>query len=298
MMKPGPVPRRGSGPAFFRRRGFFIALGAIALLALGAMWGAVALQKYLTFPRAHPSVQQPEALAATGGESRWLDIPGARVEAWFLPAHGSARAPLLIHLHGNGELIDIQTQSVDALRAAGIAVLLVEYPGYGRSTGEPSEETVTATLLAAYDWVKKDSRVDAARIIGYGRSLGGGAIAQLAARRPLAALVLESTFINLAEIVRDSGVPDWLVVNRFDTRAVLANYPGPVLILHGTRDGTFAVAQAHALRAAARHATLHLAACGHNDCPPQWELVLSFLARNGVCRNPDPENPHEEITIC
>jgi hypothetical protein len=189
---------------------------------------------------------------------------------------------VVIHAHGNGELIDIQTKSVDALRAAGIAVLLVEYPGYGRSDGSPSEASVTATMVAAYDWAKSDPRVDANRIIGYGRSLGGGAIAQLAAHRALAALVLESTFVSIAQLVRDAGVPNWLVVNRFDTGAVLGKYDGPVLILHGTKDGTFTVAQAHALRAAARHAELHIEVCGHNDCPLQWELVLSFLARNGV----------------
>ncbi len=62
----------------------------------------------------------------------------------------------------------------------------------------------------------------------------------------------------------------------------LRSIPGPVLILHGTRDQTFPVEHAHSLRAASPHATLHLQVCGHNDCPPQWELVLSFLARNGV----------------
>jgi fermentation-respiration switch protein FrsA (DUF1100 family) len=282
MTDAGPVPRRGRALAFFRRRGFLAAAGALLVLAFAAVHAVTALQKFLTFPRAHPSVQQPAALVAAGGEALWFEIDGARVEAWFLPANRKTPGPLVIHAHGNGELIDIQTNSVAALRAAGIAVLLVEYPGYGRSGGDPSEASVTDTMVAAYDWAKNDPRVDAARIIGYGRSLGGGAAAQLAARRKLAALVLESTFISIAQMVRDAGVPNWLVVNRFDTGAVLGKYEGPVLILHGTRDGTFPMAQAHALRAASRHADLHLEVCGHNDCPQQWELVLSFLARNGV----------------
>ena len=288
MTDAGPVPPRGSGPAFFRRRGVRVALVVIVLFAVAARWAVTALQKYLTFPGAHPSVQQPAALAAAGGEPHWFDIEGARVEAWYLPANGGTPAPLLVHAHGNGELIDIQTQSVAALRAAGIAVLLVEYPGYGRSTGKPSEESVTAGFVAAYDWAIRDSRVDPRRIIGYGRSLGGGAMAQLAARRPLAALILESTFTSIAQMVRDAGIPDWLVVNRFDTRAVLASYPGPVLILHGMKDGTFPVAHAHALYASTPRATLHLQECGHNDCPLQWELVLSFLAQNGVFTRPVP----------
>jgi fermentation-respiration switch protein FrsA (DUF1100 family) len=172
-------------------------------------------------------------------------------------------------------------------------VLLVEFPGYGRSGGEPSEASVTAAFVAAYDRAIADPRVDPRRIIGHGRSLGGGAIGQLAARRTLAGLILESTFTSLRDIVRRYFIPDWLVRNRFDTRAALAAFHGPVLIVHGTRDGIIPVAHAHALKLAAPGTTLHLLPCGHNDCPPQWELVLSFLADNGVCRRPEQEAMHE-----
>jgi len=282
MDEAGPVPPRGSGPRFFGRRALLVSAVAIVVISIGAVWAVTALQKFVTFPRAHHSLQQPAARLAAGGEEIWFEIDGARVEAWFLPARGELRAPLMIHAHGNGELIDIQTKSVAALRNAGIGVLLVEYPGYGRSTGDPSEETVTATFLAAYDWAARDARVDATRIIGYGRSLGGGAVAQLAARRPLAALVLESTFLSIGGLVREAGVPRWFVVNEFDNGAVLSKYSGPVLILHGTQDGTFPVAQAHVLHKVSPRSQIHIEACGHNDCPLQWELVLSFLAQNGV----------------
>ncbi|HEY6125018.1 MAG TPA: alpha/beta hydrolase [Steroidobacteraceae bacterium] len=288
MTDAGPVPETGAGPVFFRRRVFLIAAALLILLACIAIYLVTALQKFLTFPGAHPSVQRLAALDEARGESMWLDVDGDRVEAWFLPAAGAPPHSLLIHAHGNGELIDIQTKSVEPLRAAGVSVLLVEYPGYGRSGGSPSEESVTATFVAAYDRMKGDPRVDAGHIMGYGRSLGGGAVAQLAAHRPLAALVLESTFTSIARMVRDAGVPEWLVINDFDTSAVLAKYSGPVLVLHGTRDQTFPVEHGHALRAASPHSELHIEVCGHNDCPSQWELVLSFLARNGVLNEPVP----------
>jgi len=288
MTTAGPVSQRETGPVFFRRRGFVIAILVLVLFAGIAIYLVTALQKFLTFPGAHPSVQRLSARDEAGGESMWLQIDGERVEAWFLPAAGVLPRPLLIHAHGNGELIDIQTKSVEPLRAAGISVLLVEYPGYGRSGGSPSEESVTATFIAAYDRVKGDPRVDSARIVGYGRSLGGGAVAQLAANRPLAALVLESTFTCIGDMVRAKGIPGWLVANEFDTRAVLAKYPGPVFVLHGTRDQTFPVEHGRALSAASPHSELHIEVCGHNDCPSQWELVLSFLQRNGVLNDPLP----------
>jgi pimeloyl-ACP methyl ester carboxylesterase len=272
-------------------------LAVVAVLLLINFLAMYFLQPRITFPRPPAYLQKPQSLLTARGESLWLDAAGERVEAWLLPASSTrGPAPLLIHAHGNGELIDYWAEEFATLRAAGIHVLLVEFPGYGRSGGDPSEGSVTATFVAAYDRAVADPRVDAGRVIGYGRSLGGGAIGQLAARRALAALVLESTFTSLRDIVRRYFIPDWLVRNRFDTRAALAAFQAPVLIVHGTRDGIIPVAHAHALKLAAPGATLHLLPCGHNDCPPQWELVLSFLADNGVCRKPDQEANHENQT--
>jgi pimeloyl-ACP methyl ester carboxylesterase len=276
----------------------YVILAVVAALLLLNLLGMYLLQPYITFPRPPIQAQRLEALAAAGGESIWLDVAGQKVEAWLLPGATSGPAPLLIHAHGNGELIDFWVDAFTVVRAAGVHVLLVEFPGYGRSAGAPSEASVTAALVAAYDRATADSRVDPHRVMGYGRSLGGGAIAQLAARRPLAALVLESSFTSLTEIIRRYYVPDWLVRNRFDTRAVLTAYRGPVLIIHGTTDDIIPVAHAHALKAAAPRATLKLLPCGHNDCPPQWELVLSFLVANGVCRKLEQESTHEEDHAC
>ena len=299
MTHPGPGPPHGSGPVFFQRRVFVVVGAALLVCAAAGIFITLAVERYATFPSPPRSAWNEAARVSNGGEQLWLDADGERVEAWLLPprnAHG--KYPLIISAHGNGELIDMQPGNFSAARAAGAGVLLVEYPGYGRSAGSPSERSVSAAMVAAFDWAVADPRIDARRIVGHGRSLGGGAIAQLAARRPLAALVLESTFTSLAEIIRGYGVPDLLVLNRLDTRAVLKRYHGPVLILHGSRDSSIPVEHAYALHAAAPQSELHVFACGHNDCPPHWELVRSFLASNGVCRNSDQENRHEKITVC
>jgi len=284
MTDTGPDPRRGPGPFFFSRQRMltiFLVIAGFLLLNFAAMYF---LQPTFTFPRPPPAAARPQALQEARGEALWSEVDGQRVEAWLLPGDAAGAAPLMIYAHGNGELIDLWADEFAPLRAAGIHVLLVEYPGYGRSGGTPSESSVTAALLAAYDRVAADPRIDARRIVGYGRSLGGGAIAQLAARRPLAALVLESTFTSLRDVVRRYFIPDVLVRNRFDTRGVLAKFRGPVLLLHGQFDEVIPVAHAQALKAASPAAELHVLPCGHNNCPPQWELVLSFLTANGVCR--------------
>lgn len=284
MTDTGPDPRRGPGPFFFSRQRMltiFLVIAGFLLLNFAAMYF---LQPTFTFPRPPPAAARPQALQEARGEALWSEVDGQRVEAWLLPGDAAGAAPLMIYAHGNGELIDLWADEFAPLRAAGIHVLLVEYPGYGRSGGTPSESSVTAALVAAYDRVAADPRVDARRIVGHGRSLGGGAIAQLAARRPLAALVLESTFTSLRDVVRRYFIPHVLVRNRFDTRGVLAKFRGPVLLLHGQFDEVIPVAHAQALKAASPAAELHVLPCGHNNCPPQWELVLSFLTANGVCR--------------
>jgi pimeloyl-ACP methyl ester carboxylesterase len=268
----------------------------IAALLIGFLALLHFLQQWGTFPSPPADAQMPRAVADARGEVGWVQVDGHRVETWLLPAAAPGRGPLLIYTHGNGELIDFWADQFDAIRAAGIGVLLVEYPGYGRSGGKPSERSIDATMVAAYDRIAQDPRVDPRRIFGHGRSLGGGAMAQLAAKRPLAALILESTFTSLADILRGYHLPDWMIRNRFDTVAVLREYRAPVLILHGARDVNIPVAHAHALQAASPGASLHLLDCGHNDCPRQWELVLSFLAANGVCRKPDQEARHENDT--
>jgi pimeloyl-ACP methyl ester carboxylesterase len=265
----------------------------LVALPLGLLALVYFLQQWGTFPAPPAAAQSSQAITAAGGEASWLEVDGHRIETWLLPAAKPGRAPLLMYTHGNGELIDFWADQFDAIRAAGIGVLLVEYPGYGRSGGKPSERSITDALVAAYDRIARDPRVDAGRIFGHGRSLGGGAMAQLAAKRPLAALILESTFTSLADILHGYHLPDWLIRNRFDTSAVLRAYRAPVLILHGSHDVNIPVAHAHGLKAAAPAASLQLLNCGHNDCPRQWDVVLSFLAANGVCRQPDQEATHE-----
>jgi uncharacterized protein len=284
MTSAGPDPPRGPGPAFLRRR--LIVAGVVMVIAtIGALIATWAIQRFVTFPSPPAGSANPAARTAAGGRIVWLDVDGARVEAWLLPAQGTAAA-LIIYSHGNGELIDMRAADFDALRAAGYAVLQVEYPGYGRSAGSPSEASVTAALVAAYDWARTTAGFTESQIVGYGRSLGGGAIAQLAARRRLAALVLESTFVNLEDVVMSYGVPRALLLYHFDTAAVLRSYPGPVLLIHGTADRVFPVEDARILASTAKHARLHLEDCGHADCAPQWDLVLGFL-RGSLLKGPE-----------
>ena len=157
------------------------------------------LQRQIIFPR----YQIPQPLQGdqqdAGIEKHWMITDSGKVEVWFIPsdvAPSAKRKPVVIFGHGNGELIDFWPEELRKFTRFGVAVLLVEYPGYGRSAGNPSEESITQAFVAAHDWLTLRDDVDSSRIILLGRSLGGGAVCALARHRPSAALILMSSFTS------------------------------------------------------------------------------------------------------
>jgi fermentation-respiration switch protein FrsA (DUF1100 family) len=237
------------------------------------------IQRSMLFPMppASMGMPRPEGVAQV-----WLSTASGKVEAWYLPAAGAtnARAPLLMFTHGNGELIDFWPAEFDEPRRWGIGVLLVEYPGYGRSEGRPSERSITDAMVAAYEWARSQPGIDAARIIPYGRSLGGGAAMALAAQRPAPALIFESTFSSVAAFAGGFYAPSFLIRDRFDTLTAVREFKGPILVLHGSDDTIVPPHHASDIAAAAPRATLKWLKCGHNDCPRPWREIREFLAVN------------------
>lgn len=265
-----------------------IAFAVLLVLAGGYFVLACAMQRKLLFPS--PSVTGGNAFDRIPGAERvWLETDVARAEAWYLPPLVAmpGPAPLVVFTHGNGELIDDWAEAFEPPRRWGAAVLLVEYPGYGRSTGSPSQGSIAATLRSAFDRMTARAEIDPDRIIAYGRSLGGGAACALARERKVAALVLESTFTSVRRLARGFGLPGFLVRDPFDNLDALRAYPGPVLIVHGERDEIIPAEHARALHAAAPRSRLALEPCGHNDCQRPWPLLREFLLENRLLGRSD-----------
>lgn len=208
-----------------------------------------------------------------------LALPFGEVPLWYLPALGDAAGPVpaILFAHGNGERAEDWLDAFALPRQAGYAVAVLEYPGYGQAAGSPSEATITATVLAAYDWLEAQPDVDRRRIIGFGRSLGGGVVAKLVSRRSVSALVLESSFASLRDFARGMLAPGFLVRDPFDNRAALAGFRGPLLVLHGRDDAIAPVAHGRELAALVPGGAFVELPCGHNDCARPWAQILAFL---------------------
>ncbi len=246
-------------------------------------------QRQLMFPRGMIPTPLSSGPQIPGLEKIWLDLEFGKVESWYMPpsSGGSAGpAPAVIFGHGNGELIDFWPEELSEFARLGMALLLVEYPGYGRSTGSPSQKSITETFVAAYDVLSSRKDVDPSRIILFGRSLGGGGVCALAAERPSAAMILMSTFTDARSFAKRYLAPAFLVRDPFDNLTVVKKYPAPVLIVHGRQDTVIPYSHGIALHNAARHGKLITYEAGHNDCPPDWRMfwqhVRTFLRENKI----------------
>lgn len=273
------------------------------LLAVGALYivwatAVFALQRRFLFPRhltnpVAPRVEVASEHGAPDAGRRRLRIPvdDFEVDAYYLPPEGGAasaaageggpvagRAPAILFAHGNAEIARDWSGAYRSFARRGIAVLLVEYPGYAESGGAPSEASVTRTMVAAYDRLASLEGVDPDRIVGVGRSLGGAAVCMLAGRRPLAGLILQSAFTSTRAFAWKMLVPPFLVRDVFDNRGALEAFDGPVLIVHGERDRLVPFSHAEELVEAASDAYLVRWSCGHNDCPPAWEPWVERVA--------------------
>src|ERR1700722_2812628 len=231
-LRPPPFWQRS-----WRHRAARLLLGA-AYCYLGILIVLYLLENRLLYPRTLASAgwsQPPAGLSVEDVNLTASD--GTRLQAWWSAPPGWRTANgALLFFHGNGGNLSSRGGCLaDLNRRLKIGVLLIDYPGYGRSGGVPSEKGCYAAGDAAYDWLTEARGVEGGDIVLYGGSLGGGIATDLATRRPHRALVLVSTFTSFpdqAQTLYPWLPARWLVRNQFDNLAKLALVNGPVFITH------------------------------------------------------------------
>ncbi len=234
----------------------------VPLLPLGLMF-YLGLSLFLYFYQ-HRLVYLPDypsrKVAATPAdiglefESVTLDASdGVRLDGWFLP-HKEARATLLF-FHGNAGNISHRLDSLALFHQLGLAVLIVDYRGYGRSGGEPSEAGFYRDAEAAWQHLTLERRIPPERILLFGRSLGGAVAGYLASQHQAMGVVLESTFTSAPDLASDlyPWLPArWLISFDFDTHARLSAVEMPLMVIHSTQDEIIPFAHGEALYRAAK----------------------------------------------
>ena len=247
------------------------------------------VQRQMMFPRFLMGTVPDTPDDMTGIEKIWLQTESGKIESWFIRPqtnNDTQPSPAIIFAHGNAELIDFWPHEMRRFAALGIGVLLVEYPGYGRSEGRPSQKSITDVFVRAYDVLIDKPEVDPKRIVFLGRSIGGGAVTALANHRPAKAMILMSTFTNIKSFTRRYLAPSFIVRDPFDNLESVKKFLNPILIIHGLRDEIIPYRHGKTLHRYAPNGTLITYDAGHNDCPPDWNIffqdVSQFLIRSGV----------------
>ncbi len=148
-------------------------------------------------------------------------------------------------------------------------MLVLDYRGYGRSEGRPSEAGIYLDARAALRELSQTEGLPERRIVLFGRSLGGAVAVDLAQGRRLAGIILESTFSSLEDAGRRLLGPlgAWLARDRFDSASKIVEVRSPLLFFHGDRDEVVDSALGQRLFELAPHPKTfeRLRGAGHND---------------------------------
>ncbi len=173
----------------------------------------------------------------------WVELPDCNLACWRSPPRPGALT--LLYFHGNGELVsDYLPEIAEALLALGVDLVLVEYRGYGLSTGKPS----LCGMLGDGAQVVQALGLDPERTVAFGRSVGSiYAIHTVSLLPQLAGLVIESGIADPTERVLMRVDPAELGVSTeqlleqgsrwLDHETKLASFQGPTLIMHTRFDG-------------------------------------------------------------
>ena len=189
----------------------------------------------------HPDAWEDRDWARISGlplEDVWFPATdGTRLFGWYVESSGSPA--VLLWCHGNAGNIINRLDNLRELYHLGLSVFLFDYRGYGRSQGRPSEEGLYQDALGAYAHVTGTRRIRPERIVLFGRSLGAAVAGEVASKRPVAGLILESSFPSVEALARFHyfGLPvHWLIGARFNLADKLKHVSVPILVIHGDQD--------------------------------------------------------------
>lgn len=165
----------------------------------------------------------------------WLPVAGARLHAlWFQVPNPQG---VILYLHGNADSLSSWGRSAAALTDFGYDLLMVDYRGYGQSSGSiDGEAQLHADMDVAYAWVRE--RYPESHIVIYGRSLGTGLAVRLAALNQPGLLILESPYYSMELLARRQipWAPPFLLKYPLRSYRWISQVQSPVVIFHGTAD--------------------------------------------------------------
>lgn len=222
-----------------------------------------------------------------GYEEIFWELDGGDAVHGFHGGDRSPGRPLVLFFHGNGENLETLKWSgaYERLAEAGYHAVAVEYPGYGRSGGRPSEASTVEAGLAALEWARRTLGDRPTVVAGW--SLGAAVAVQVTAARPdavdgLVAMSPWTALPDVATIHFGSWLPRLFLRERYDSLAAVERIDCPVLVVHGVADRIIPATQGRELARALgpRARWLGVEGVGHNELlgrPEVWRALRRFV---------------------
>lgn len=223
-------------------------------------------QQSLYHPRANIE-QTPSEYKIPYEEVEIETDDGQRLYGWYIPASGAQVT--IMYFHGNAGNISDRLHKVSFFHELGVNFLIVDYRGYGRSTGKPSEKGFYLDAKAQYDYLVARKHLKPDAIVAYGKSLGVGVAIELAVREKIRSLILEGGFDSVVSVAQDiyPFLPVRFIVSQnYDNARKISRITVPKLIVHGLQDDVMPIKYGKRLFDAAAAPKQFLAfPGGHNE---------------------------------
>jgi uncharacterized protein len=266
------------------RTGYLVWLILILLLIIIIFMNQLLIRQFV-YPSPPVRVQSPAPEPLR--EIAFQLSDGTKIIGWldFWATH----KPVVLFSHGNGENLQtvFDAGTFDQFRAVGVNLLVIDYPGYGRSGGKPSEALVLESGTAALKWIKRE--YPDLPVIVCGWSLGAAAAIQTVSSHPseVNGLIALSAWTSLPDVAR-THFPGWLVKpllkENYNSLEAAKNIRRPVLLIHGSQDQIIPAEQGRQLADSFPIPPdyIEISSADHNSLmayPEVWQSIKTFIDR-------------------
>jgi len=214
---------------------------------------------------------------------------GCTIHGLFVP--GSKGKPTIVIFHGNAGNVTHRDFRLQEFHRLGYSVLLMDYHGYGKSEGTPTEKNLYLDGDASVRWLKENKKVTPAQMVIFTESLGGGVAVELATRYQFKGVIMETPLSSLAAVTRyhfpyKCFPAKLMLMDTFDNLSKIQHITCPILFIHGTHDTIVDKRESEKLfaKATAPKELYLVEGADHNDIPfiePQkyWGKISEWLSR-------------------
>jgi fermentation-respiration switch protein FrsA (DUF1100 family) len=216
----------------------WVCVAALFLVLIGCLYLFYPkVENFFIFHPSRPYDLTPETFRLEYKDIYFTAEDGTRLNGWFFPL--GKDDPVILHFHGNGGNISHRLDLVSQLLQRKLQVFIIDYRGFGRSGGSPSERGLYKDGLAAYDYLVRREGISPGQIVVHGHSMGAAVAVEVALNRRVKSVILESAFTSTRDMAKTMPLflpLSFFLPTNYNNLEKISRLRVPMLIVHGDRD--------------------------------------------------------------